>query len=184
MNGRWVEAPVFELFEAFASKLGALPLVAEDLGVITPDVREAMQRLELPGMAVLQFAFGDDARNPFLPHNLDAARAAYLGTHDNDTSLGWLANEVDSALLARIRAYIGTDATGHELVWALLRTLLASKAGLAVVTVPDLLGLDGHARMNRPGRLVGNWGWRLDEGELRAGPFARLAELAKLYGRA
>jgi 4-alpha-glucanotransferase len=192
VKGRWVKGPGAALFEALEKALGPLPIVAENLGVITPAVEALRARFGLPGMAILQFAFGSDAQaNTFIPHNLDHDVAAYTGTHDNDTTVGWWSSagagdstrsddDVDSE---RAFALKYLDAEGKPIHWAFIRALMASVARIAVVPVQDVLGLGSEARMNLPGRANGNWGWRLAEGELRAEHADRLRELAEVFGR-
>ncbi|MHB1158988.1 MAG: 4-alpha-glucanotransferase [Chloroflexota bacterium] len=179
-RGRWVQGPGEQLFHALEEALGPLPVIAEDLGIITPDVELLRDRLGYPGMKVLQFAFGDDARNPHLPHNLERRCVLYTGTHDNDTTVGWFSSRTPRERAAILR-YLGTD--GREIHWDMIRLALASVAEVAVVPVQDLLGLGSEARMNLPGHASGNWGWRLTSGQLRPELAARLRELAITYGR-
>ncbi|MFH1058425.1 MAG: 4-alpha-glucanotransferase [Pseudomonadota bacterium] len=185
IHGKWVEAPIYELFKALARNHPALPIVAEDLGVITADVREARRILGLPGMVLLIFAFGEDnPANPYQPHNHRPDLVAYTGTHDNNTLLGWLKEEADPATRLRILRYIGrATATDAELVWEMIRMAMASVASLAVVPVQDALCLGGEARMNLPSRSEGNWNWRLKPGQLDAATAARLRGMAATYGR-
>jgi 4-alpha-glucanotransferase len=182
IDGRWVPGPGRALFDAARAELGALPLIAEDLGVITPDVDRLRDDLELPGMRVLQFAFGgDDPDNPHLPVNHPPRSVAYTGTHDNDAVLAWYAG-IDADARARVdRAAAGTDG---ELHWRLIETVMRSRAGWAVTPLQDVLGLGNESRMNTPGVADGNWGWRLPEGH--PGPEAadRLARLVRATGRA
>jgi len=191
-EGRWVPGPGADLLAALERALGPLPLVAENLGVITPEVEALRRRFRLPGMAILQFAFGKDPQAPsFLPHNYERDTVAYTGTHDNDTVMGWweggpggstrTAEDVEEEK-AFARAYLATD--GREMNWAMIRALLSSVADTAVVPLQDVLGLGSEARMNRPATLGGNWRWRFREGALRAEHGERLRALARLYGRA
>jgi len=185
VEGRWVPGPGAALFDALEAALGRLPIVAEDLGLITPDVVALRERFGFPGMKVLQFAFGGDADNPFLPHHHPRAAVVYSGTHDNDTSLGWWrgASAHERAYAA---AYLGLapEADDARVPWALVRAAHTSAAGLAIVPLQDLLGLDGKHRMNRPGTAEGNWGWRFDWGMVGPGPGRQLAALAAASGRA
>ena len=191
MHGVWRRGPGGALFEALSQALGPLPIVAENLGFITPDVEAIRDRYGLPGMAVLQFAFGTDPQAPdFLPHNYTRDRVAYTGTHDNDTMLGWARGAAgdstrEAAEVARERhyaeAYLG--AAGDELAWAAIRGVVASVADTAIVPVQDILGLGSEARMNIPGRASGNWRWRMAPGALTDTHAARLRTLADLYGR-
>jgi 4-alpha-glucanotransferase len=157
--GRWEPGPGRPLFDALRAEMGALPLIAEDLGVISPDVEALRDALELPGMKVLQFAFGTQADHAFLPHNYVNSRwVAYTGTHDNDTAVGWYGS-ADERTKHRFRAYSGRD--GASPAWALMREAWASVADTAVAPMQDILGLGAEARFNTPGLATGNWGWRL-----------------------
>jgi 4-alpha-glucanotransferase len=190
-RGRWVPGPGPRLFEALQRALGPLPFVAENLGVITPEVEALRRRFGFPGMAILQFAFGSDPQAPtFQPHAYDRDLVAYTGTHDNDTTVGWwedgaagsVRTEDDVAReKALAREYLATD--GREINWAMIRAVLASVADTAVVPLQDVLGLPGWARMNRPATLGGNWRWRVRDEALTAQLAARLARLSSLYGR-
>lgn len=191
MHGVWRQGPGGALFEALSEALGPLPIVAENLGFITPDVEAIRERYGLPGMAILQFAFGTDPQAPaFLPHNYTRDRFAYTGTHDNDTMLGWARGAAgdstrDAEDVRRERryaeAYLG--ATGDQLAWAAIRGVMASVADTAIVPAQDILGLGSEARMNVPGRASGNWRWRMQRGALTDTHARRLRELADLYGR-
>ena len=190
-SGVWQRGPGGDLLEAVSAALGPLPIVAENLGFITPDVEDLRTRHRLPGMAILQFAFGTDPQAPdFLPHNFTRDRVAYTGTHDNDTMIGWAHGGAGDSTrsaddVARERryaeAYLGTS--GDDLAWAAIRAVLASVAETAIVPVQDVLGLGSEARMNVPGRASGNWRWRLQPGALTSSHAARLRGLADLYGR-
>ncbi len=158
-KGRWEPGPGTGLFEALRAELGGLPFWAEDLGEITPDVEALRTGLGLPGMKVLQFAFGRDADHPFLPHNFVGPDwIVYTGTHDNDTALGWY-QSTDEAVRDRFRLYTGRD--GSDPAWALLREAWASSASMAIAPMQDFMKLGAGARMNTPGVAAGNWGWRL-----------------------
>jgi 4-alpha-glucanotransferase len=181
IKGRWVPGPGAALFDAIAQALGPLPIIAEDLGVITPDVVALRQRFDFPGMRILQFAFAGDASDPFLPHNHACDTVVYTGTHDNDTSAGWWATATDHERhLAR--AYLATD--GHDMPWTLIRTALASVADTAVLPMQDVLALPTEARMNHPGQASGWWSWRFQWPQIQPWHAGRLAELSRLYGRA
>ena len=148
-----------DLFEALRGAVGDLPVIAEDLGVITPDVAALRDDLGLPGMKVLQFAYGAGPDHPFLPHNFGHGRwVAYTGTHDNDTAAGWYAS-ADEVTRHRFRVTCGRDGSGPA--WALLRETWVSVADLAVAPMQDFLGLGSEARLNTPGAKTGNWAWRL-----------------------
>jgi 4-alpha-glucanotransferase len=158
-KGHWEPGPGEALFHALQDGLGGLPFWAEDLGEITPDVEALRTGLGLPGMKVLQFAFGLDAEHPFLPHNFDGPNwIVYTGTHDNDTAAGWY-ESTDEAVRDRFRLYTGRD--GSDPAWAMLREAWASAAGTAIAPMQDFMKLGADARMNTPGVAAGNWGWRL-----------------------
>lgn len=179
--GRWVKGPGVALFEALRAALGDLPMVAEDLGVVTPEVEALRDTFDLPGMKILQFAFGGDTADPFLPHNFTQHCAAYTGTHDNDTARGWYEVAATERERDFARRYLGRD--GSDFAWDLTRAGMASVAHTFVVPLQDVLNLGVEARMNLPGRPAGNWGWRYRREELGEAVGARLAELTALYGR-
>jgi 4-alpha-glucanotransferase len=180
-TGRWVAGPGAALFEAVEAALGRVPVIVEDLGLITPEVVLLRDRLGYPGMKVLQFAFGDDATNPYLPHNYTQDCVVYTGTHDNDTTVGWFAS-LPEAERHNVRRYLGTH--GDDIAWDLIRCALASVADTAIVPLQDVLALGSEARMNLPGKPDGNWAWRYREDQLRPEHAERLAELTEVYGRA
>lgn len=192
MNGEWIKGPGAALFRAVESVLGPLPIVAENLGVITPEVEALREGLGYPGMSILQFAFGKDPQGPsFRPHNYPRERVAYTGTHDNDTTAGWWAStgEGDSTRtpedVRREREfatkYLGPD--GEPMHWKLIRTALASIADVALFPLQDALGLGSEARMNLPGRPSGNWRWRVQSGSLTLALAQRLREMTRIYDR-
>jgi len=192
-NGRWVKGPGASFFEAVQRALGDLPIVAENLGLITPKVEQLRKKFGFPGMAVLQFAFGGDPQGPgFRPHNYSRNLVAYTGTHDNDTTHGWwtssgLADSTRSQdQIWREREfalkYLGAD--GREMNWSFIRCVLASVADVAMIPLQDLLGLGNEARMNLPARSSGNWRWRYDKAALTTGLRDRLGELTEIFGRA
>jgi 4-alpha-glucanotransferase len=191
VDGRWVKGPGAAFFEALRKALGELPIVAEDLGVITPEVTALRDEFGFPGMAILQFAFGTDAQaNDFLPHNYPRNKFVYTGTHDNDTVVGWWTAGVgDSTRTAaeveqeheRALAYCGGD--GSEIYWDFLRALFVSVADTAVVPLQDVLGLGAEARMNVPGRPHGNWGWRFSSSALTPQLRRRLRLVTEGSGR-
>ncbi|MDP1864411.1 MAG: 4-alpha-glucanotransferase [Thiobacillus sp.] len=160
IHGEWVTTPGAALLQAIADEMGALPLVAEDLGVITPDVTALRHQFELPGMAVLQFAFDDHADNPHKPENVHPDTVYYVGTHDNDTALGWWRTLPDHAQHQVMQRLGGVDA--DAVPDAMLDTVLHSPAALAVLTMQDVLHLGSEARMNTPGTDNGNWRWRFE----------------------
>ncbi|MFW6161890.1 MAG: 4-alpha-glucanotransferase [Planctomycetota bacterium] len=180
VRGRWVNGPGAKLFEALEDALGELPLIAEDLGLITPDVHKLRKQLQLPGMIVLQFAFATDATNTYLPHNLAANCVAYTGTHDNETTAGWYASR-GADEKAYLHRYLGpADEPVH---WQLIRAAYRTVADVAICPLQDVLGLGNEARMNAPGRLGGNWAWRFGADALHPDIAARLLDLAYTYGR-
>jgi len=183
VNGRWVKGPGAALFETLLSALGDAPIIAEDLGVITPQVEALRDRFGFPGMKILQFAF-DDATNPYLPHNYERNCVVYTGSHDNDTTRGWFASAPESEQAFCMR-YLGYAASlTHDAAWALMRLAASSVAALAIFPVQDVLSLGSEARMNMPSQAAGNWAWRLPANALNDDHTARLAELAETYGRA
>ena len=178
-NGRWVPGPSTDLFTTLKAELGNLPIIAEDLGEITPDVFALRDEFNLPGMKVLQFGFSDDS-NPFLPHHYPENCVAYTGTHDNDTARGWYESasehEKDFA-----RRYLSVD--GSDFSWDLIRSLWHSKANLVLTPMQDLLSLGTEARMNFPGRLGGNWAWRMSENALNDELLGKLKKLNQSTNR-
>lgn len=181
VNGSWEPVPGTALFNRLRRELGEdLPLIAEDLGIITPEVEALRDGFGLPGMKILQFAFGGDADNPYLPHNLTRDCVVYTGTHDNDTSLGWW-KSLAKIERDRVREYLGHG--GREMPWDLIRLAQASVARLCIIPLQDLLGLGADSRMNTPGEASGNWGWRYRPEDLRPEIAERLARLAAVYGR-
>ena len=181
-HGSWVEAPGRELFEAVGDAIGELPFWVEDLGVMTPEAEALRDDLELPGMRILQFAFGGDPRDQALPHNYVRNCIAYTGTHDNDTTAGWWKSQSeDSPVREYAKQYLQTD--GAEIHWDLIRAAWASVADIAVAPLQDILGLGNDARMNLPASLSGNWQWRFKNGDLSDEVADRLRELTRIYGR-
>lgn len=192
VNGEWVRGPGPELFAAVERELGSLPIVAENLGVITPEVEAIRHQFGYPGMSVLQFAFGTDPQAPtFRPHNYPREIVAYTGTHDNDTTVGWWnsAANADSTRSEKeieeerefARKYLHND--GREINWTFIETITASVADTVLIPLQDVLGLGSEARMNVPGRSDGNWQWRFRQDMLKPAHAARLKELATLYER-
>lgn len=180
INGRWVKGPGQSFFKAVEREFGKLPIIAEDLGLITADVVALREKLGLPGMRVLQFAFDSDASNPHLPHNYTRDLAVYTGTHDNDTTLGWYATR-DEIVKYRVRRYTGTD--GRELNWTFIRLAMNSVADMALYPLQDVLGLGSEARLNLPGRPHGNWTWRYCQESLQESLADTLREMAIASGR-
>ena len=180
VNGQWVKCPGAALFKAVAAALGSLPIMAEDLGVITPAVEALREKFGFPGMRILQFAFVNGANGCFQPHRYEANCLVYSGTHDNDTTVGWW-HTCDESERDWLRRYLGTEP--FEINWTLIRMALASVADTVLFPLQDLLGLGGEARMNCPGRPGGNWQWRCAAGADLGAAAARLLELVKLYQR-
>jgi 4-alpha-glucanotransferase len=186
VGGRWVEGPGDRFFKALLDEFGELPFIAEDLGLITPEVHELRDRWKLPGMRVLQFAFGDESlENPHKPFNFIRNCVAYTGTHDNDTTAGWFSSVTESAQHrsereAAIR-YMGSD--GKDVVWDFIRLLLSSVADRTIVPMQDILGLGSEARMNLPATTENNWRWRMKGDQMQAATAARLREMNRMYGR-
>lgn len=179
-HGEWVKTPGDELFATLRATLGPMPLIAEDLGVITPEVEALRDKYGFPGMKILQFGFGGNASNEFLPHNYPRHCVVYTGSHDNDTALGWY-RTAGEKVQDHVRRYFMCD--GHDISWVMIRAALASVGELAVIPLQDVLALDSHARMNFPGRAEGNWQWRYVPEQLSSAIAARLRELTELYGR-
>lgn len=181
INGEWIEAPGADFFETLGQRLEQLPILAEDLGIITPEVEELRDRFNFPGMKILMFAFSDDASNTHLPHHYVHNSVVYPGTHDNDTAIGWW-NTISQSEKDRLAAYVGYPI--EEIHWTLNRMALASVANWAIVALQDVLGLDGSARMNDPSQNAGNWRWRYRSSELLTDELAeKLRSLTMLYGR-
>ena len=187
-----MKGPGAAIFDALRAALGELPIVAENLGVITPEVEALRRRFGFPGMAILQFAFGSDPQgSTFIPHNFERELVAYTGTHDNDTTVGWWTGGVGDSTRseAEVQAerayaleYVKSD--GREIHWDLIRALVASVADLTIVPLQDVLGLGSEARMNLPGRPGGNWRWRYEADALTPEITERLRKLTDIYGRA
>ena len=178
--GRWLPGPGAPLFEAISAALGELPIIAEDLGVITPEVDALRRQFQLPGMRVLHFAFGGDNGNAYLPHNYEPNTVVYGGTHDNNTSLGWWA-EASPTERSHVSDYLATD--GHDIHWDLIRAACASVADTAIHPLQDVLGLGGEHRMNLPGKGEGYWEWRFTWEQVRPEHASRLKHLCDLYRR-
>jgi 4-alpha-glucanotransferase len=180
INGEWMPAPGRDLLEAIREQLGDLPIIAEDLGVITDDVIELRRDFSFPGMKILQFAFDSDEENDFLPHTYPRSCIAYTGTHDNDTTLGWFvaSKEQDRQTL---REYFNPDE--RDISWSFIKLAWSSVADFAIVPLQDILKLGSEARMNIPGTASGNWKWRFKAGSLTDDHALRLKKITKTYGR-
>jgi 4-alpha-glucanotransferase len=181
VHGVWKKGPGDELFHALREMLGDLPFIAEDLGMITPEVTALRERLAIPGMKILQFAFGNRGAHVYLPHNYAPNCVVYTGTHDNDTTLGWWRSGATKQEHADAQAYLGT-APG-DIPWSFIRAAYASVARMAIVPLQDVLGLSSEARMNIPSRLEDNWGWQFAAGSLRQDLAGKLAELTAVSDR-
>jgi 4-alpha-glucanotransferase len=192
IHGQWEPGPGAALFQAIQRAFaGKLPLIAEDLGFITPEVHQLREEFELPGMRILQFAFGTDPQaDAFKPYNYPCNCVVYTGTHDNDTAVGWFTAGIGDSTRspdevqeerAFVLKYLGTD--GHEIHWDLIRLALSSTANTAIIPLQDVLGCGSEARMNVPARQSGNWGWRYQAEQLTAEIRQRLKELTNIYGR-
>ena len=180
IQGEWKKGPGIDFFHTLRRLLGDLPLIAEDLGIITDEVRALREEAGFPGMRILQFAFGNDKNNAYLPHMCDKNSIMYSGTHDNDTTLGWYASATE-AEKDHYRRYLNVD--GQDAAWDFIRLAFASPAVFAIVPLQDVLNLDSHYRMNRPGISEGNWAFRFHWGQWHAGYTEGLYYLATLFGR-
>lgn len=180
VKGEWVPGPGIAVFHAIREALGNLPIIAEDLGVITPEVEAIRDELGLPGMKILQFAWSDDGMNKDLPHNYRPNFIVYSGTHDNDTSAGWFATASPGE---RYFIHVYTGSESKDPAWDLIRLAFTSVANTAIVPMQDVMSLGTHARMNLPGRASGNWGWRYRDHMLNAELGQRLRQLTVATGR-
>lgn len=178
--GTWVRGPGKDIFEKIQQALGDMPIIAEDLGEITSDVIELREHFGLPGMKILQFAFAGDSTEPFLPHNYPVNCVAYTGTHDNDTTRGWYDNAPE-AEQDYCRRYFARS--GEDIAWDMIRAVWSSVASFTLAPMQDFLNLDTKARMNMPGKLGGNWAWRMQADALSARLQARIKEQNRLYRR-
>ncbi len=179
-NGRWVKAPGNALFKKLKQELGDIPVIAEDLGVITPDVEEMRKKFGFPGMKILLFAFSGDPQDPYRPHNYPRNCVAYTGTHDNDTALGWYQRVPDEERKFCLQ-YMNRD--GSDFSWDLIRTCWSSVGNLAIAPMQDFLNLDNQSRMNYPGNPSGNWQWRMQDTAIDRGLEERIREINRLYDR-
>jgi 4-alpha-glucanotransferase len=180
IHGRWVDGPRDDLFQKLREALGGLPFFAEDLGYITPEVYALRDRLQIPGMAVMQFGFGDTGAHMYLPHRA-AGKVIYTGTHDNDTTVGWFRSGAADHERRNAEAYLGRSEDGIH--WAFIRAAQTSVAEFALIPLQDVLGLGSEARMNTPSLHGGNWKWRLAPGQFTAELIAKLAHLAEVTDR-
>lgn len=180
VNGRWMPGPGEKLFEAVQAALGTLPIIAEDLGVVTPDVEALLEKFDLPGMRILQFAFGGGADNPYLPHNYKNNTVVYVGTHDNDTAVGWFNSATERERLFACK-YLGCG--WQEINWDMMRVASQSVADIAIHTFQDVLGLGSMHRMNLPGKSEGYWEWRFTWEQVMPMHSERLYEMTAVHGR-
>jgi 4-alpha-glucanotransferase len=180
INGRWVDGPKDALFDKLREALGGLPFFAEDLGYITPEVNALRERLQIPGMAVMQFGFGDEGAHIYLPHRA-GGRVIYTGTHDNDTTEGWWKSDATGDERRHAQAYVGKCEDGIH--WAFIRAAQSSVSGLSIIPLQDVMGLGSAARMNTPSANGNNWKWRFTSDELNESLPGKLADLASITDR-
>ncbi|NEP89714.1 MAG: 4-alpha-glucanotransferase [Okeania sp. SIO2C2] len=182
INGEWVEAPGEAFFETINKKLGSLPIIAEDLGLITPDVEELRDQFELPGMKILHFAFDSGHENPYLPYNYVSPNwIVYTGTHDNNTTVGWFNNRSPEEQ-KRVTRFLGCTC-GNGIHWDLIRLAMSSVASIAIFPLQDIFGFGEETMMNQPGVAEGNWSWRYQPEILTSEVSDRLREVTEIYGR-
>lgn len=180
VNGRWIKVPGDEMFASLAARFGTLPIIAEDLGIITDEVRALRKKYGFPGMLILQFAFDSGPANPYLPHNHTEDSVVYTGTHDNDTTLGWY-HSLSAEQRQRVLGYLGMP--NEPMPWPLIEAAYASVARQAIIPLQDALALGSEHRLNVPGTTEGNWRWRFDWQDVPEGLAERLAGLVERYGR-
>jgi 4-alpha-glucanotransferase len=183
LNGQWVKAPGHELFQRLKEVFGDLPFIAEDLGLITPEVDELRERFGMPGMRILQFGFSDRASHLYLPHKFVPNTVVYTGTHDNNTTLGWWRDDVGEAERTHVQTYLQAIAFDGEIVWAMMRAAARSVARLCIFPLQDVLHLGSDARMNTPAAGVGNWTWRYNSDALHPDFAVKLADLMAMTDR-
>lgn len=184
LNGEWVQGPGEDLFRQLSRKFPSLPIVAEDLGTITADVRELIQKFDLPGMRLLLFAFGDDfPEGAYLPHNLARNCIVYTGTHDNNTVRGWFEGEASDSSKSHLFQYLGRGISADEAPWEMIRLAMMSVADTAIFPMQDILGLGSEARMNSPAQAGANWGWRMRAGAPTPELARKLFDATQAYGR-
>lgn len=184
VNGQWIKAPAEDFFNVLLQRFPEAPVVAEDLGVITPDVTKIMERFGFPGMKILLFAFGEDiATNPYIPHNLNRNCYIYTGTHDNNTARGWFEREATPDIKKRLFQYLGEEISAGKIHCVLIRLAMMSVAKAAIFPMQDILGLGEEARMNRPATTENNWRWRLSPEQVAPSIIDKLREITELYGR-
>jgi 4-alpha-glucanotransferase len=184
VNGKWMPVPVEDFFDEMFRNFPCLPVIAEDLGYITADVREIIRRYNIPGMKVLIFGLmGELANNPNAPHNIGKNSVVYTGTHDTNTTRGWFEEEALRADKQRLSRYLGRRLRRDRVSWELIRLAMMSPARLSIIPMQDILALGAEARMNRPASAIGNWQWRLTEPQMASAPMNKLRELTELCAR-
>ena len=184
INGKWRKAPAKDLFTTLVKRFNHLPIIAEDLGLITPDVIEVMNRFGFPGMKLLLFAFGDDFPNgSYLPHNYTKNCVVYTGTHDNNTVKGWWRSEASPESRKRFIKYIGKEVEEESIHWEFIRLAMMSVANICIIPMQDVLGLGEDAKMNRPAKTEGNWQWRLKPDQINPSLLEKLKEITETYER-
>lgn len=184
VNGRWVETPIEDFLKTLLKQFPCLPVIAEDLGIITPDVRQIMSQFEIPGMKVLLFAFGEDLPvHPYAPHNYIKDCVVFTGTHDSNTVKGWFRQEASPEERKRLFEYLGREVDEESIHWELIRLAMISVANTVIIPLQDILGLGEGARMNRPSTADGNWEWRFLPQQLTPLLVTRLSQMTELYGR-
>ena len=185
IKGKWKKVPVYDFFTHLKKKFPRFPIIAEDLGFITPEVKDIMLHFDIPGMKVLLFAFGrDDPRHPYLPHNYEENCVVYTGTHDNNTVRGWFESEAKPREKTRVFRYLDRNVKKQEIHWEFVKLAMMSKANTAIVPVQDILGLGEEARMNLPATKEGNWRWRLLPEQVTSSLARKLLEITQISGRA
>jgi len=183
-NGVWVDVPSREFFDALIREHPQFPIIAEDLGLMTPEVQAIMDHYRFPGMKVLLFAFGDDDPDQaYLPHNYPRNSVVYTGTHDNDTARGWYEHIASPEDRARVGRYINREVTADTISWELIQLAMQSIADMAIIPMQDLLGLGQEARMNLPGKKDDNWQWRIHPDQLHPELLASLGKITRTYSR-
>jgi 4-alpha-glucanotransferase len=184
MRGRWVGVPTEKFFATLFKQIPSAPIIAEDLGYITADVREIITKFGFPCMKVLQFGFdGDLASNSHCPHNHIENCIVYTGTHDNNTTRGWFENEVGPNKRKKICEYLGHKISAESVHWEMIRLAMASVARIAIIPMQDVLGLPAKARMNHPARVRRNWLWRARQSQITPALAAKLKKMVETYGR-
>jgi 4-alpha-glucanotransferase len=183
-NGKWVEAPAEDFLGFLTKRFGCLPIVAEDLGTITHDVINVIQRFNLPGMRVLQFAFGGDfPKSTHLPHLHEKNCLVYTGSHDNNTIVGWYKNEIDDHTRKKLHQYLGRQDLEDDIHWEMIRVAMMSVADTVIIPFQDLAGLGSEARMNTPGKSENLWRWRMTRDQFTPHIQEKLQRLTRIYGR-